>query len=262
MEHKLWLTAVLNKLLAGIVTPLLTALHLPPADPLHPIPDYLAMELLVVVAIITLALIVRSRLSVENPGTLQHIVEEIVKFTHDTAEEIIGHGSERYVPMLATLFIFVLACNLLSLVPALGVPNSALQIEISPTGWIQATLGLAVAAFLYYNFHGLRHHGVVGYLKHLCGPMREGNIIMIILMAILMFPIELVGNFGRLLSLSVRLYANMLVGGILERIFGGMVPILLPVVFMTLHMFVSLLQAYIFMLLPAIYISMAVSEEH
>ena len=254
MEHKLWLTAVLNKLLAGIVTPLLTALHLPPADPLHPIPDYLAMEFLVVAAIITLALIVRSRLSVESPGILQHIVEEIVKFTHDTAEEIIGHGSERYVPMLATLFIFVLACNLLSLVPALGVPNSALQIEVSPTGWIQATLGLAVAAFLYYNFHGLRHLGVIGYLKHLCGPMLG--------LAILMFPIEVVGNFGRLLSLSVRLYANMLVGGILERIFGGMIPILVPVVFMALHMFVSLLQAYIFMLLPAIYISMAVSEEH
>ena len=254
MEHKLWLTAVLNKLLAGVVTPLLTALRLPPLDPAYPIPDYLAMELLVVAAIITLALIVRSRLSVENPGILQHIVEEIVKFTHDTAEEIIGHGSERYVPMLATLFIFVLVCNLLTLVPALGVPNSALQIEVSPTGWIQATLGLAVAAFLYYNFHGLRHHGVAGYLKHLCGPMLG--------LAILMFPIEVVGNFGRLLSLSVRLYANMLVGGILERIFGGLVPILVPVVFMALHMFVSLLQAYIFMLLPAIYISMAVAEEH
>jgi len=241
MEHKLWLTAVLNKLLAGVVTPLLTALRLPPPDPAYPIPDYLAMELLVVAAIITLALIVRSRLSVENPGILQHIVEEIVKFTQDTAEEIIGHGSERYVPMLATLFIFVLVCNLLTLVPALGVPNSALQIEVSPTG-------------LYYNFHGLRHHGVAGYLKHLCGPMLG--------LAILMFPIEVVGNFGRLLSLSVRLYANMLVGGILERIFGGLVPILVPVVFMALHMFVSLLQAYIFMLLPAIYISMAVAEEH
>ena len=67
MEHKLWLTAVLNKLLAGVVTPLLTALRLPPPDPAYPIPDYLAMELLVVAAIITLALIVRSRLSVENP---------------------------------------------------------------------------------------------------------------------------------------------------------------------------------------------------
>jgi F-type H+-transporting ATPase subunit a len=80
--------------------------------------------------------------------------------------------------------------------------------------------------------------------------------------AVLMFPIEIISNVGRLLSLSVRLYANMLVGGILEKVFGGMVPILVPVIFMALHIFVSLLQAYIFMLLPAIYIGMAVSEEH
>jgi len=116
------------------------------------------------------------------------------------------------------------------------------------------TLGCAVAAFLYYNFHGFRQHGVVGYLKQLCGPR--------LAIAILMFPIEVISNLGRLLSLSVRLYANMLVGDILERVFGSMLHIALPVIFMALHIFVSLLQAYIFMLLPAIYISMAVSEEH
>jgi F-type H+-transporting ATPase subunit a len=81
-------------------------------------------------------------------------------------------------------------------------------------------------------------------------------------MAILMFPIEVVGNVGRLLSLSVRLYANMFVGDILEIVFTGLIPILAPAVFMGLHLFVSVLQAYIFMLLPAIYISMATSEEH
>jgi F-type H+-transporting ATPase subunit a len=80
--------------------------------------------------------------------------------------------------------------------------------------------------------------------------------------AFLMFPIEVIGNLGRLLSLSVRLYANMMVGDLLEEVFGALVPLLVPVVFMALHIFVSLLQAYIFMLLPAVYISMAVSEEH
>jgi F-type H+-transporting ATPase subunit a len=80
--------------------------------------------------------------------------------------------------------------------------------------------------------------------------------------AIIMFPIEVIGNLGRLLSLSVRLYANMMVGDLLETVFGGLIPILVPAVFMALHVFVSLLQAYIFMLLPAVYIGMAVSEEH
>jgi F-type H+-transporting ATPase subunit a len=83
-----------------------------------------------------------------------------------------------------------------------------------------------------------------------------------LLVGFLMFPIEVVGNLGRLLSLSVRLYANMMVGDLLEGVFGGLIPILVPAVFMGLHVFVSLLQAYIFMLLPAVYISMAVSEEH
>jgi F-type H+-transporting ATPase subunit a len=254
MEHELWFTAVLNKLLAGVLSPLLAALGLAPADPAHPIPDYIAMEILVMVVILGAVLLLRRGLSVENPGKFQHVMEEVLSFVQGTADEIIGHGARRHVPMLGTLFIFVAACNLLSLFPLLGVPNSELKIEVSPTGLIQSTLGCALAAFLYYNYQGIRQHGVVGYLKHLCGPMMA--------IAVLMFPIEVIGNFGRLLSLSVRLYANMLVGGILERVFGGLVPIGVPVVFMALHIFVSLLQAYIFLLLPAIYISMAVAEEH
>lgn len=254
MEHELWFTALLNNLLARLVAPLLAALGSPPADPARPIPDYVAMEILVVLLILAGALLLRRQLSVEKPGKFQHIMEEVFGFVQGTAEEIIGHGGQRYAAMLGTLFIFVALCNLLSLIPTLGVPNSELQIEVSPTGLIQATLGCAVAAFLYYNYHGFRQHGIVGYMKHLCGPMMA--------IAILMFPIEVIGNLGRLLSLSVRLYANMLVGGILERVFGGLVPVAVPVIFMALHIFVSLLQAYIFMLLPAIYISMAVAEEH
>jgi F-type H+-transporting ATPase subunit a len=254
MEHHIWFTLILNKLLAWLVTPVLTALHVPPADAAQPIPDYLAMQILVILILVAGALFLRARLSVENPGTFQHVAEEIVGFADSTAEEIIGPGSGRYVAMLGTLFLFVAMCNLLSLIPTLGVPDTALKIEVSPTGLIQTTLGCALAAFLYYNYQGLREHGVIGYLKHLCGPLMA--------IAIIMFPIELIGNLGRLLSLSVRLYANMLVGGILEQVFGAMVPIGLPVIFMALHLFVSLLQAYIFMLLPAIYVSMAVSKEH
>lgn len=254
MEHEIWFTALLNKLLGGVAAAFLTAVGFPPADATHPILDYVAMEILVILVILAGVLLLRRGLSVENPGKFQHLMEEVLGFVRATADEIIGHGANRHVPMLGTLFIFVAVCNVLSLFPTLGVPDSRLKIEVSPTGLIQSTLGCALAAFLYYNYHGLRQHGVIGYLKHLCGPMMA--------IAILMFPIEVIGNLGRLLSLSVRLYANMLVGGILERVFGGLVPIGVPVVFMALHIFVSLLQAYIFLLLPAIYISMAVSEEH
>jgi F-type H+-transporting ATPase subunit a len=244
MEHQLWFTAILNKLLAGVVTPLLAEVGQAPSDTAHPIPNYIAMEVFVILLVIVGVVILRSSLSVENPGKFQHLMEVVVQFIQGMSEEIIGHGSSRYVAMLGTLGIFIVVCNLLGLIPTLQ----------TPTSHIQVTLGYAVAAFLYYNFQGFRQHGVIGYLKHLCGPMAA--------IAFIMFPVEIVGNLGRLLSLSVRLYANMMVGDLLEAIFGALVPILVPAVFMALHVFVSLLQAYIFMLLPAVYISLAVSEEH
>jgi len=265
MEHEIWFTAILNKLLAGPVSSLVARLGVPAADAAHPIPNYVAMEILVILLILAGAFVLRGRLSAESPGKFQHLMEVVVQFTRDLSSEIIGHGSERYVAMIGTLGIFVVLCNLLGLIPTLETPTAAIQV----------TLGCAVAAFLYYNLQGLRQHGVVGYLKHLCGPM--------LAIAIIMFPIEVVSNFGRLLSLSVRLMANMMVGNVLERVFGEMIPAvvhalfgsgaigtvvpvlfsaLVPIIFMMLHIFVSFLQAYIFMLLPAIYISMAVAEEH
>lgn len=251
MEHEIWFTALLNKLLAGVVTPLLNqmaAWHglewVKPADPSRPIPNYVAMEVFVFAVIVVAAALLRRRLSVESPGKFQHAMEVVVEFTQDMSDEIIGHGGRRYVGLLATLGLFVGLCNLWGLIPTLE----------TPTANIAVTLGCAVAAFIYYNYHGVRQHGILGYLKHLSGPM--------LAIAVIMFPIEVISNFGRLLSLSVRLYANMLVGNILEKVFTGIIPFLIPALFMALHIFVSLLQAYIFMLLPAIYIGMAVSEEH
>ena len=274
MEHELWFTALLNKILGGPVAAFLATLGHPAADAVHPIPNYIAMEILVILIILAGAILLRRQLSVESPGKFQQAMEMVVEFTRDMNEEIIGHGSSRYLAMIGTLGIFIMLCNVLGLIPTLQ----------TPTGHIEVTLGCAVAAFLYYNFQGIRHHGPLGYLKHFCGP-NMGNVVITIFMGILMFPIEVVGNVGRLLSLSVRLYANMFVGDILEAVFtssipGAAAPILghysklfaevfavispigVPAVFMVLHLFVSLLQAYIFMLLPAIYISMAVSEEH
>jgi F-type H+-transporting ATPase subunit a len=240
----MWFTAILNKLLAAPVAHLMLAAGQTPADPVQPIPNYMGMEILAILIILAMAMVLKRRLSVENPGAFQLLMEEVVTFARSTAEEIIGHDGLRYTALLGTLFITVLVCNVMGLIPTLE----------TPTGHIQVTLGFSVAAFLYYNYHGVRHHGVLGYLKHLSGPM--------LALAVIMFPIEVIGNVGRLLSLSVRLYANMYVGDILDRVFTGLVPIGVPVIFDALHLFVSLLQAYIFMLLPAIYLSMALMEEH
>lgn len=244
MEHQLWFTAILNKILGGPVAALLARLGHPAADAAHPIPNYLAMEILVALILVAGALILRGQLSVESPGKFQHLMESLVEFIRDMDEEIIGHDSLRYLPLIGTLGIFILLCNILGLIPTLQ----------TPTAYIEVTLGCAVSAFLYYNVQGVRRHGFLGYLKHLWGPA--------LLMGFLMFPIEIFGDVFRMLSLSVRLFANMFVGDILESVFTGLIPIGVPAVFMALHLFVAALQAYIFMLLPAIYISMAVSSEH
>ncbi len=244
MEHPIWFTAILNKLLAGIVTPALTALHVAPADPVHPIPNYTAMEILVFLVIIVGALILRAGLTVEKPGKFQQTMECAVEFLRTTANEIIGHNSSRYIPLLGTLGFFILLSNILGLIPTLQ----------TPTGTIQVTLGCAVASFLYYNYEGVAHHGVLGYLKTFWGPIWW--------LGIILFPVEIISNVFRMLSLSVRLYANMLVGKLLEEVFGGLVPVVLPAAMMGLHLFVSFIQAYIFILLPAVYISLSVAQEH
>jgi F-type H+-transporting ATPase subunit a len=244
MHSELWFTALLNKLLAGVVSPFLAAIGVAPHDPAHPIPNYVAMEVFVILLILAGVFVLRSQLSVENPGKFQHIMEVAVEFVRDLAHEIIGHDSRRYVPMLGTLGLAVLISNVLGLIPSMQ----------TPTGHIESTLGFAVAAFLFYNYQGVRHHGPIGYLRTFCGPM--------MILAPLMFPVELISNVFRLLSLSVRLYANMFVGELLEHVFGSLVPIFVPALVMGLHVFVSFIQAYIFILLPAVYLSMAVAEEH
>ena len=251
MEHEVWFTAILNQLFGHTVTALLDVVsripHMAfvrPADPLHPLPNYVAGEVLVFLVIVAGALVLKSRLSMENPGKLQLAMEAFLEFTHNMVDEVIGHGGRQYVAMIGTLGIFILLCNLQGLIPTLE----------TPTANIHVTLGCAVVAFIYYNYHGFREKGLIGYLRHLSGPL--------LVIAPLMFPVEVFSNFLRMLSLSVRLWANMLAGEQLGKVFTSLVPIGIPTVFMALHVFESFLQAYVFMILPALYIGLATSEEH
>ena len=247
MEHSaepLWFTVLLNKFLVSPVTAGLTAMGIEVEHPGAPIPDHVAMQVLVLLILFAVAGLLRRKLSVTQPGRMQQAFELVVQFIRSLLDDVVGHGGRRYLALIGTLGLFVAVSNLIGIVPSFH----------SPTGNIQVTLGLAVMVFLYYNVQGMRQHGVMGYLKNLCGP--------ILAMSILMFPIEVVGNLGRMLSLSVRLYANMSVGTLLEEVFAGLVPVFVPAIFMGLHLFVSFLQAFIFMLLPAVYIGIAVAKEH
>jgi F-type H+-transporting ATPase subunit a len=243
MPEQLWFTHILNNLFAGPVTGFLRTLHIEPKHPAAPITDSFAMELLVFGFLLLIFLLLRSRLSVESPGALQHSFEGIEGFVLGQSHEIIGHHSEHYTPFFAIIFIFILICNLIGLIPGLE----------SPTGVPAVPLGCAICAFIYYNVQGFRHAGI-GYLKHFLGPIPA--------LAPLMLPIELISHTARLLSLTVRLWANIFAGDLITLVFFSMIPIGVPIVFLGLHIVVAVLQAYVFMLLSIIYVSGAVSEEH
>ena len=242
--EQLWLTEQLNHLFAGPVTALLNALGIHPTHPEAPISNPVAMEILVVGILFLLFLLVRSRLSVENPGTLQHVFEGLHGFIEGQGKEIIGHHSEPYTAFLATIFIFVLVCNLLGLVPGFE----------SPTATPAVPLGIAICSFFYYHVQGLKKQGPIHYAAHFAGPLP--------LLAPLMVPIEIVSHLARVMSLTIRLYANMFAGDMVTLVFFSLVPLGIPVIFLGLHIGVSLLQAYIFTLLTMVYLAGAVAEEH
>jgi F-type H+-transporting ATPase subunit a len=243
MPEQLWFTAILNRLFAAPVTALLQELHIEPKHPQAPIPNSLAMEFLVFAFLLVLFLMIRSRLSVDRPGALQHMFEGVEGFIQSQSNEIIGHHSEGYTPFLAALGLFILSCNLIGLIPGFESPTA---VPIVP-------LGCAVCAFIYYQTQGFKHAGM-GYLKHFLGPVWW--------LSWLMLPIEIVSHLARMLSLTIRLYANMFAGDMVTFVFFSLIPIGLPIVFLGLHIAVSLLQTYIFVLLTTVYLQGAVASDH
>jgi F-type H+-transporting ATPase subunit a len=243
MPEQLLLTEILNKHFAPLTDRLLAAVHVTPAYADAPITNAFAMELLVFFVLLAFFVAVRMSLSVEKPGALQHLAEMNDEFVSGQAESIIGHGYERFVAYLAVIFVFILICNLLGLIPGLE----------SPTASPVVPLGLALVTFVYYHIHGIRSNKAA-YIKQFLGPVWW--------LAWLLLPIEIISHLARILSLTVRLYANMYAGDLLTLVFFSLVPIGLPLVFLGLHVFVSLVQAYVFMLLAMIYLSLAVAHDH
>jgi F-type H+-transporting ATPase subunit a len=244
MRESLALTRLLNYLFAGPVDGLLNMVGVHPRHPAAPINDAFALELLIAGLLLAFFVVVRLTLSVEKPAPVQQFAEMIHEFVGGQADQIIGHGYERFQSFATIIFLFILSCNLIGLIPGIN----------SPTELEGVTLALATATFLYFNFYGFKEQGFVGYLKHFAGPVWW--------LAPLMFPIEIVSNVARVMSLSVRLYANMFAGGLVTLVFFSLVPVGVPVVFLGLHLLVSVIQAFVFMLLVLIYLSVAVSHEH
>jgi F-type H+-transporting ATPase subunit a len=276
MEHQVTgLTQFVNHYLGAFALSLLNLLHIKASNPEFPIPESTVMALLVLVVCTILALFLRSRLSVEKPGATQQVAELLLTNSmgfgiKDLLEENVGHGAERYVPFVGSISIFILFSNLMGLFPRLA----------APTGIVSVPLGCAILTFLYFNWHGIRHHGVLKYAGTFAGsPHHIGDWIL----ALLLFPVEIISTTARILSLTVRLWANMFASDLIYGIFlsllaGGAVfgwskspalgavlaifPATIPVAFLGLHIFVSVVQAYVFTVLPAVYLGLATSDEH
>src|SRR3989344_3104321 len=261
-HHPTFIGDLFNQLFGGLALVLMEMLGIHPHDPLRPIPDHIAIELFIVLLAVIFFLWFRRQLSADNPGGLQLCFEQVLSNSfrvgiYDLLDEIVGHHGRKHLAMVGSVGLFVLFCNVISLIPGF----------ISPTAVHTVPLGCALVVFLYYNWEGLRAHGAAGYSKHFMGP--------ILPLAPLMLPIELISHVARLLSLTVRLWVNMVVSELLyltflaawewNKIAGGVLvfaPLVFPVAFVALHIFVAFLQAFVFTLLPVMYVGGAVAEEH
>ena len=205
--------------------------------------DHLVISALAALVTVVLVLLVRSRLA-RIPGPLQQSMEFLVSFVRGMVSDNVAHHSERYVPLIGTMGIFILLNNLFGLVPGLGSGTS---------NW-NVTLGCALVVFFYYNFHGMRELGVGKYLGNFAGPVW--------FLWILMWPLEILGLFSRILSHSLRLFGNIAGEHVVSGIFFGLVPLVVPVPLMLMGLFFGLIQTFVFIMLATIYVSGAVAHEH
>lgn len=276
-EQVTWLTQFVNHHLGHFALALLSALHIQPSNPELPIPEQVVMAIVVVIVGTVLALVLRSRLSVEKPGAMQQVAELLLTNPlgfgiKDLLEENVHHGASKFIPFVGSISVFVLLSNLMG-----AFPSSFLR---APTGVVTVPLSCAILTLIYFNWQGIRHHGVGRYVLTFAGSPKDAGAWVL---AILLFPVEIVSTTARVLSLTVRLWANMFASDLIYLIFLGLLaggasfgwskspvlgvvlaifPAIIPVAFIGLHIFVSVIQAYVFTVLPSVYLGLAVSEEH
>jgi F-type H+-transporting ATPase subunit a len=252
MHHQLWFTALLNKYLGAPTAALLSRLGIH-SDPHFAFNNVVAMEILVALLLLVFFVLVRMRLSVENPGGIQNIAEMLEGFINNQSRDVIGPHSEKFTPFLATMGVFILVSNLIGLVPGFESPTAA---PVVP-------LGCALLTFVYYHFHGIREVGIIRYILHFLGPQDPTMPLALrVGMSGMLFPIEIFSHLARIMSLTIRLYANMFAGDMVTLAFFSLIPLLVPVAFLFLHLGVAMIQTYIFVLLATAYLSGAVAEAH
>lgn len=212
------------------------------------IPAYVSYSWLAMIILIGVALVLRRKISIV-PSGLQNAMESVASFFMDLAKNNIGdHWGRKFYPLLGTLGLYILICNLMGLIPGF----------ISPTANINTTASMAIPVFLIYQFYGIKIHGIK-YIKHFLGPVRS---VYALPLMILMFFVELIAHFVRPVTLTVRLFGNMMAKHKLMIILGILAPAIVPVAILGLGLLLGILQAYVFVLLTSLYLAGAVEEAH
>jgi F-type H+-transporting ATPase subunit a len=208
------------------------------------VPWYTVMFVLAAILTMVVVWILKPRkLSEDEPSNTQLTLEAGVEGIRNLLLDNVGPQGIKYFPVIATFGILILISNLMGLVPGL----------MSPTASTSVTFALGISSFVYYNYIGIRENGLLGHLKHFAGPVAW--------LAFLMFPIELISNFVRPLSLGVRLFGNLFGDEQILGTISGLVPWVAPAIIMPLSLFVAFMQTFIFVLLSIIYIG-EVSHHH
>ena len=265
------ITHLVNHYLGPLALTILQALHIPSENPELPIPEPVIMATLVLLLVVILALVLKRRLSVERPGAMQQVAELLITNSmklgiRDILDDSAGTHARSYIPLVGSVSLFILFSNLFSLFPLFS----------APTGDVSAPLACASVIFVFFNWQGIRHHGVFGYLKHFAAGTQWW-------IAWLIMPVEIISTLARLLSLTVRLFANIFASDMIYGLFlsllvqatlfvwgkspiagivVGIFPALIPLLFIALHLLVAFVQTIIFTVLPASYLGMATAEEH
>ena len=204
--------------------------------------DAIAYTWLIIALLLILSMLATKGLKTV-PGGLQNFMEVIIGGVENMVVETMGHHGKPFFPLIATLAIFILVSNLIGLVPGF----------FPPTANINTTAACAVIVFVTTHVVGIKEHGFK-YIKHFLCP--------ILWLAPMMFFIEVIGHFSRVISLTLRLFGNMNGHELVLMIFFGLAPFLVPLPMMLMGVLVSFIQAFVFMLLAMIYIQGSLEEGH
>jgi len=207
----------------------------------------LIAHLLLVVAIILIIAKMATRNLRAVPTGAQNVMEAYLEGVIAMGKDVIGEAlARKYLPLVAAVGLFVFVANVIGIIPGFE----------SPTSNINVTLALALMVFVYYNYEGIKKHGLINYLKHFAGPVKA--------LSPLMFPIEVVSHISRIISLSFRLFGNIKGDDLFLWVLLMLVPYFAPLPAYMLLTFSAVLQTFVFMILIYVYLAgaVAIDEEH